>query len=514
MNDALFYALTFESSKKEIDYLKGVEKALFSKATCIQIDEQILLLPYSQNLIKQIDAKNLDIAIKIKAANTSEEKLVSLAKYPRHIYVSHSQELERIGNLNQVIQDSDIIVLEGRRATDFRSTLQRLGKIFRQRLHLSFSVFSNEDKDSLSTSEIANTIKRMQLEFPDFQIRTLKGIEPYDSRIDPQVELEPLLIDPCFEIQTERSQNIQFSFVIPTFNSKYFLLNVIRHILLQDASADEYEILIVDDGSTDGSQSFIQSYLFDNKVSNNIRYFYWPKPHLPTQDKIFRAGLSRNLGVNQARGKYIVFLDSDILIPRFFLNELRQNFLNNKDVVQYVRHHIPYQFSNAHVSFGDVQKGLSTYIEEKKYWQPFFEAADWMAMDFYWKYTCTYCLALRKEDFFSVGRFRRTFVSYGFEDTDLGYRLHMKGLNFYLSPTITLHLTPPPKIHGRSQVGYERFNALSKTAKIFYRLNLDPEIYQHFRIFMGGEVGFLKKTTHLLGKFFSKNSKDLAKPQM
>lgn len=123
-------------------------------------------------------------------------------------------------------------------------------------------------------------------------------------------------------------------------------------------------------------------------------------------------------------------------------------------------------------------------------------------MPFFWKYTCTYCLAVRREDFFSVGRFRRAFVSYGFEDTDLGYRLHKKGLRFHLSKLVTLHLTPPTSAMNSGGSDYKRFLALSKTAKIFFLSNLDIEIYKHFINYMGGERDIIKEFFYFFGKFF------------
>jgi GT2 family glycosyltransferase len=133
------------------------------------------------------------------------------------------------------------------------------------------------------------------------------------------------------------------------------------------------------------------------------------------------------LGAGNSKGHHLVFLDSDILVPKNFLEDLANQF-KEADVIQYVRRHILPEKSNSHVEQSNLNLDQDTYIEESHYWKPFFTTDSWISMPFFWKYTCTYCLAVRADDFFSVGRFKRTFVSYGFEDTDLGYRLANKGL--------------------------------------------------------------------------------------
>lgn len=86
-----------------------------------------------------------------------------------------------------------------------------------------------------------------------------------------------------------------FSIVIPTFNRETTIIRAINSILSQ--SFTDYEIVVVDDGSTDQTEKVIQ--LIDSK---KIRYF-----------KTVNYGVAhaRNYGILKAQGKYIGFLDSD-----------------------------------------------------------------------------------------------------------------------------------------------------------------------------------------------------------
>jgi len=88
-------------------------------------------------------------------------------------------------------------------------------------------------------------------------------------------------------------QDFKISVVIPTFNRSNFILRAIMSVL--DQTYAPYEIIIIDDGSTDDTKAVVPSH-------PKIKYFY--------QDN---AGVSaaRNRGVLQASSQWIAFLDSD-----------------------------------------------------------------------------------------------------------------------------------------------------------------------------------------------------------
>ena len=90
------------------------------------------------------------------------------------------------------------------------------------------------------------------------------------------------------------SNNIFFSIIIPNYNNAEWLSKSINSILEQTFT--NYEIIIVDDCSTDNSIDIIKQY-------NNIKL-------IQCKEKAFNGG-SRNLGIKKAQGTYILFLDSD-----------------------------------------------------------------------------------------------------------------------------------------------------------------------------------------------------------
>lgn len=87
---------------------------------------------------------------------------------------------------------------------------------------------------------------------------------------------------------------LEVSVVIPTYNSAKFLDEALQSVF--DQTFKDYEIIVVDDGSTDQTKQVIDRY------GNKIRYLYQENGG---------PAKARNLGIRHSSGKYIAFLDAD-----------------------------------------------------------------------------------------------------------------------------------------------------------------------------------------------------------
>lgn len=104
-----------------------------------------------------------------------------------------------------------------------------------------------------------------------------------------------------------------FSIIIPTYNRAEYIGKTLESVAAQTFSS--YEVVIVDDGSTDHTAKTVEKWL-----SPNIRYVYQENGE---------RGKARNKGISMAKGKYITFLDSDDL---FYPNHLE---LAAKNIAKY-----------------------------------------------------------------------------------------------------------------------------------------------------------------------------------
>jgi len=92
--------------------------------------------------------------------------------------------------------------------------------------------------------------------------------------------------------------NILLSLIIPVYNSQQTLAKCLDSILNQ--SYTDYEIVVVNDGSTDGSQQIIERYA--TKYPSIIKFVTKVNEGI---------GVARNIGITKATGQYIGFVDSD-----------------------------------------------------------------------------------------------------------------------------------------------------------------------------------------------------------
>jgi glycosyltransferase involved in cell wall biosynthesis len=107
------------------------------------------------------------------------------------------------------------------------------------------------------------------------------------------------------------------SIIIPTYNRAYLLERTIKSVLTQEFN--NFEIIIVDDGSTDNTKEIVEQL-----ASNKIIYL---------KKENSERGAARNYGWQRARGQYVTFLDSDdILYPNHFKEAHRFFSTNNKMV--------------------------------------------------------------------------------------------------------------------------------------------------------------------------------------
>lgn len=145
---------------------------------------------------------------------------------------------------------------------------------------------------------------------------------------------------------------ILLSIIVPVYNIENYITRCIESLLNQGFSQNKYEIVLINDGSTDNSEQICQHYA---TLHNNII--------LISQ---INQGVSaaRNLGLKMARGKYICFVDGDDYLISNGLSTVFYNYTSkdNPDVTIYQRYIIKNHLDYLTEEKIERQKGKKLFI--------------------------------------------------------------------------------------------------------------------------------------------------------
>jgi glycosyltransferase involved in cell wall biosynthesis len=132
--------------------------------------------------------------------------------------------------------------------------------------------------------------------------------------------------------------HLSFSIIIPVYNRPQEIDELLESLVQQDFT-DAFEVLIIEDGSTEKSEAIVETY----KNQLDVKYFFKENSG---------AGDSRNFGIQQASGNYFIILDSDVIVPKQYLFEVSKALEKNYTDA----------FGGpdaAHISFTPLQKAIN-----------------------------------------------------------------------------------------------------------------------------------------------------------
>ena len=245
------------------------------------------------------------------------------------------------------------------------------------------------------------------------------------------------------------------SLVIPTYNKKEFLELTLVSLINQTYPHENFEVIIIDDGSTDGTHQ-----LFSASTHFPFQLVYVKK------ENSGRAA-ARNTGIVKAQGETIIFIDDDQIVPPHFIeSHLRLHQENQNLVVGGYRSQV-FSFSPS----APEHQAILSYLQESfqnqekpfdiKLGSPLLTAED-ICSDFNrvtrfsygmdtnferisrihgeelkaffipWIFFVTSNVSVGKNHLLEVGLFDENFTGWGGEDYELGYRLYKHGLEYRL----------------------------------------------------------------------------------
>lgn len=224
--------------------------------------------------------------------------------------------------------------------------------------------------------------------------------------------------------------NIKYSIVIPVYNNKKNVMNTLTCIsLLKTENRFNFETILVDDGSSDGLKDVI--HIFDG-----ILDLQFVRLERTAQSCRARA---RNTGWSRAKGKYVVFLDSDILVKPDYLLQIDRYFVKSENQIV-----VGNRIHSDPVTIDDIERGD---LFERNPFNP----ADFSNIDFRylvfssesfnakmipdaWLFGYSCNLAVSKKWLLATEGFDERYIDWGLEDIDLAYRFSLLGVTLSINP--------------------------------------------------------------------------------
>ncbi|OPJ56520.1 glycosyltransferase family 2 protein [Alkalithermobacter paradoxus] len=261
------------------------------------------------------------------------------------------------------------------------------------------------------------------------------------------------------------------SVIIPSFNACERLYLALEGYKNQSFDHNKFEVIIVDDGSSDNTLRMIE------EISCNFK--------LKVIDCRINVGRSyaRNEGIIASSGDILIFSDADMIPIRDFIKNHVESH-NAKDMVvvgpityrifsyYYTRFDIEhkrtynsmkYKYKNySQISkYNDLAKQLIfedeiynnrflEYIYPMRYLSKWYEeildiyGKDFRNFYFPWIFLCSGNFSVSKKNIIDIGMFDESFRGWGAEDWELGYRLYKKGLKYIYNPdALSIHQEHP-----------------------------------------------------------------------
>ncbi len=197
------------------------------------------------------------------------------------------------------------------------------------------------------------------------------------------------------------------SVVVPAFNASKWIETFMTGLSTLSKSIFGYEIIIVDDGSTDNTAELIHQQIQHHQLQNVICH---------TQPNAGPAG-ARNQGVRLAQGEIIVFLDCDCVVEPDWLNHLIAPFLSDTNDTNLIG------VEGKTLADDAPKTPLDHYVENPN-------------GGFYW--TCN--IAFKKQTLLDIGGFDEGFPWPSGEDIDLAHRIQQHGHIVFAPKAIVRHL--------------------------------------------------------------------------
>jgi glycosyltransferase involved in cell wall biosynthesis len=199
---------------------------------------------------------------------------------------------------------------------------------------------------------------------------------------------------------------IDASVVIPTYNRRESLLETLATLAQQSYPFDRFEVIVVDDGSTDGTEAVARE-----SIPFTLRYI---------RQLNQGSAAARNTGAQHSHGRILIFIDDDVLVGPDYIAGLLEEHESYERVVAMATYR-PYQEKSSSM-FQTIQAPIIASNENQEESHGFVPFTSCMTNN----------LSVEREAFFAIGMMHNPCgdgpATWG--DVEFGYRAFLKGFRF------------------------------------------------------------------------------------
>jgi glycosyltransferase involved in cell wall biosynthesis len=258
---------------------------------------------------------------------------------------------------------------------------------------------------------------------------------------------------------------------MPAFNAEKYISQSIESVISQRYK--NWELIIINDGSTDKTQILIEKYL---KIDNRIRTYYQING---------KQGKARNLGISHAKGNYIAFLDADDI---WITNKLQTQ------VNEIIKYQVDLVFSKAYTFFNNNIENTDIMCGHLG----IFNGESAIEKQIIQNRIPILTVLVKKEALMAVGGFNESILVSNAEDYHLWLKLLFSNYKFFGSDKILAYY----RILFTSSTGDDK-NALNKLPFVYHDL---IELYPKFKNIL---VPRLKQSLIVYNKIHGRNKNEI-----
>ncbi len=239
-----------------------------------------------------------------------------------------------------------------------------------------------------------------------------------------------------------------------TYNRAALLERVLEACFDQNVPEGDYEVVLVDDGSSDATPAAIE------RARGRATC-----PFVVLTQSNAGLAAARNAGIARASGERIIFIDDDVLpLPNFVEEHLRAHASHPNDIVR----------------GGAIEVNSPDELPT-----PLWSIRNYSG-NYFWTTNVSVPLATIR----GIGGFDESFGEYGWEDIDVGLRLRFAGVRAVFRPQALVYHVKPPRRSGSIERMFEQARAQARTAVRLVHL------HPHWRAYLATGINPIQRRFH------------------